>query len=810
MLSAGMQALGAYRQFILWRKLERAGKTDKIPCSPYTLEPCDAHDPAQWTDEPTAAALAACSGEGWGVGFVLTDHDPFFCLDLDHCRTQCGWAPGVAEMLATVPGAAIELSQSGTGLHAWGVAPPQPHRTRPEPGAGCPWPASELYTRRRFIALGTYLQGNAATPVNLGALTQGWFAPQAAADPGTPAEWRDAPLAHWRGPSDDGELLERALRSTSAAAAFGAGVTFADLWTADGDALARRWPAAGGWDESAADAALAAHLAFWTGHDCERMLRLMGESALMRPKWERVDYLRRTILLACQSGREVLQDAPVVAPAMGTDPAPAATARPLGGKPTARLREGRTMLSAAEQMELFAGCVYIRLIERVYVPGTIYTLNRAQFDATFGGYAFVTNDGKLCKSAWDAFTGSSVVNFPRVDEAGFDPQREPGVCYRDVRGVWCVNTYEAPECDAAPGDVALWWDHLNRLFPEPNDRDIFFSWCCAVVRNPGQKFTWSPLVVSGEGTGKTLVFDALRAAMGWRYTRSVRGGSLVSQFNDWIGQTLLCVVEDFRLPKSADRDALTEALKEMVAGARYIESEGKGKASCNVENRCNFIFAANALDVLRIDRGSRRFAPLVVGCWSRDEIEARGMDADYFLRLREWMASPGGIAALRHLLLTWPIPDRLNPATHCIRAPQTSTGDILFKANASGPESILEDAVMAGLSGLRGGWACVEAVRAVLAAERIAISPVAARRLLERMGYSQVPGLSDGWTNHPVAPYNRRIRLFAMPQVIGNLRAAGELPPQAAIIRMFTEAQDVANSMVPVFGAVPGQAKALR
>lgn len=89
-------------------------------------------------------------------------------------------------------------------------------------------------------------------------------------------------------------------------------VNFADLWHARADVLARRWPAGGRadglpYDASSADAALAAHLDWWTGKDRDRMARLMRQSALKRPKWDdRPDYLARTIERACSLTREVL------------------------------------------------------------------------------------------------------------------------------------------------------------------------------------------------------------------------------------------------------------------------------------------------------------------------------------------------------------------------------------------------------------------------------------------------------------------------------------------------------------------------
>jgi hypothetical protein len=747
-----MKALAGYEQFILYRTAPRAGGgTDKIPVSPATLRDCDAHDASQWIDADTAGLLAQTTG--LGVAFVLTDSDPFFCLDLDHCREGDSWAPGAQALAALLPGVALELSHSGQGLHLWGRSAPIEHRTRPVPASSIPWVSAELYTRKRFIALtGTVLAGDASTEVDLSPLVREWFAPNAPSS-SMSETWRTEPVPTWRGPTDDDDLLRRAMRAQSAGTVWGSGVSFADLWTANAEALAARWPdPVHGYNASQADAALAAHLAFWTGHNHERMRALMMRSALVRPKWERESYLVPTILNACTVGGEVLRDKEVERPSE-LPPAPAEAASPAP-------REGRSILSAAEQAELFRGCVYIRRPNLVYVPGVPYALNQQQFNATFGGVSFLTADGRTCKSAWDAFTASSVLHFPRVDEEGFEPTLPAGAMYRTERGESAVNTYVAPELESREGDVSLWWQHLENLFPDERDRSIFMAWVCAVVRRPGRKIPWAPLLVSGEGTGKTMMFDAIRAAMGGRYTRSVRGVGLVSRFNAWIGRTVLAVAEDFRLPKKDERADLQEKLKELVAGSSEIESEGKGANSENVLNRCNFVFATNQLDTLKIDAGSRRWAGFVIGLWQPGDLLARGMDDAYFVRLLAFLRSREGIAALRHLFLTWPIPAELDPHVTCTRAPATSTGSELIRANSDPVQQIVEEAIISGFAGFRGGWATPQGVRHLLARERLNITPRDAVRLLERLGYQPHPSLENGWSYHNVKPYGTRIRIF--------------------------------------------------
>lgn len=288
--------LAAYVQFIVVLLVPRAdGRTDKLPLNPGTGHPHDAHDPAVWRDFDTASGIAASWGAGFGVGFVLTEHDPFVCIDIDGCGQPDGtWSPLALELCAALPGSVVEVSQSGRGLHIWCRS------TRPI-DHGCKNVALglECYSSLRFILLGSGAVGTMAEDCpGIRGVAAKYFPPPQASDIEVPD---DGPCAEWSGPADDNDLLGIAMRSHSAASAFGAdGVTFAQLWVADPDALGRRWPANGRpYDASSADMALAQRLAFFTGRDAARIDRLMRRSGLMREKYDRPDYLPRTIATAC-------------------------------------------------------------------------------------------------------------------------------------------------------------------------------------------------------------------------------------------------------------------------------------------------------------------------------------------------------------------------------------------------------------------------------------------------------------------------------------------------------------------------------
>lgn len=243
---------------------------------------------------------------GFGVGLVIHPDTKFFFLDLDSCREGAGWQPHAVAFLARFPNAAREVSVSGTGLHVFGsYAGERPlHRVKNKDYH------AELYTGGRFAALGHDGTGDIFADCT-GELTSfaAQFFPPRAENEGAEG-WTSAPVSAWKGPTDDDELLRRAMRATSANAVFSGRASFADLWNGNVDVLARSFPSQtghGAYDGSSADLALVNHLAFWTGSDCERILRLLmrEDCKLRRDKWARVDnYLTPTILRACTDQTE--------------------------------------------------------------------------------------------------------------------------------------------------------------------------------------------------------------------------------------------------------------------------------------------------------------------------------------------------------------------------------------------------------------------------------------------------------------------------------------------------------------------------
>jgi hypothetical protein len=87
-------------------------------------------------------------------------------------------------------------------------------------------------------------------------------------------------------------------------------------------------------------------------------------------------------------------------------------------------------LTPLQQIELFAGCVYVTEQHKVFVPKR-GLLKPAQFNAAFGGHVFeMDNVGqRLSRNAWVAFTQSEALRPPIVDDTISRPDLTVGTVF---------------------------------------------------------------------------------------------------------------------------------------------------------------------------------------------------------------------------------------------------------------------------------------------------------------------------------------------------------------------------------------------
>lgn len=752
-LPGPLKPLAAYNQFLLYRLIWDAQKLkhNKIPVNPHTLATYEKgsdwqNNPAMMTDADSALAAAKLCGPDYGVGFLFTAADPFWFVDIDKAYDGTEWSTVARDICHQLGGCAVEVSQSNTGLHIFGTGDIPPHSNK-NIAQGL-----EFYHWGRFVALtGTSATGSAdfAASAPLASVIGRYFAPREFAEF---EGWSSEPVAEYQGITDDDELIAKAMASKSAGSVFSDRATFSQLWTADAGALAKAYPDDGGreYDASSADAGLAQHLAFWTGNNCERIRNLMERSRLVRDKWEREDYLVRTIERAVSLQKGVytggaIRELPPVEAVQVAQPT---------------RRTGYQLMDATVQIEYFNDCVYVQDMHRVFMPdGSL--LKPEQFNAVMGGYVFALDDiaDKTTRKAFEVLTESQAVRFVKAHATTFKPSMPRGaIIEQDGRRL--VNTYVPVDIDKTPGDVAPFLGHLARVLPVEQDRNILLSYMAACVQHQGVKFQWAPLLQGTEGNGKTLFTRCVAAAVGRRYTHYPKAMDIDNKFNGWLMDKVFIGVEDIFVPDH--RREVLETLKPMITGGDGLEIQLKGVDQITADVCANFMLNSNHKDAIRKTRNDRRFAVFFTAQQSAEDLARDGMGGDYFPNLYEWLRG-GGYAAISYFLTTYDIPDALNPATHCHRAPDTSSTEEAIISGLGAIEQEILEAIEEGRPGFAGGWVSSVHLDLLLENKRAsrAVPPNKRRDLMAALGYAWHTGLVDGRVNNPVlCDFGKKSRLY--------------------------------------------------
>jgi len=711
-----LEPMAQYPQFINYILVPREdGKTDKIPVGSSGT----AIDPTDVTYHKSFEEALSLSPN---VGFVFTPNDPFFFIDLDDCLEDSGWSDAANRICASFEGCAIEVSNSGKGLHIFGVAP-----ITLEHSCRCDDIGSDFYTESRFVALtGTNCIGTAGRIPDATIYQEfisTYFPPKQHV---VEDAWTDAPVPEWNGPKDDAKLIAKMRKSKSAAAAFGGKAPLVALLDLNDLVLSQFYPDPNRpFDYSAVEAALCQHLAFWTGKDCGRMERIMSELPWVRSKWlDREPYRRATILGAVSLCENVY-----------SKPKPASP----GDAP------GHIFLTPEDQIEYFKDLVYVRDMHQVLTPdGTLITPEKFRTTYSKGRIFCLDNlNDKVTKNAWTAFTESQVNEFKMAYGVCFRPELPPMSVVAE-EGYTYVNTYTPANVDTRPGDVAPFLTQLNNLIPDPNDRMILLSYMAACVQYPGVKFQWCPLLQGVPGNGKTFLASCVKRAVGNRYTHMPNSQDLDNKFNDWLARKLFIIIEDIY---AGGKSSIMEALKPMITNTE-IEFQPKRHNQYTGDNRANFFMCSNYKDGVKKTQHDRRIAVFFTAQQHAHDLDKYGMSGTYFPNLYKW-AREDGYAFVSHYLKTFPIPNSMNPATDCQRAPMTSSTTEAILASMGPVEQELLEVIAECRPGFSGGWISSVAFTN-LVKDRFKISTNRRHEIMTDINYIPHPNLPGGRLSTPV------------------------------------------------------------
>lgn len=190
----------------------------------------------------------------------------------------------------------------------------------------------------------------------------------------------------------------------------------------------------------------------------------------------------------------------------------------------------------------------------------------------------------------------------------------------------------------APGDTMLWEQHLEYLFPDPNDRNAVLNWMAWVVQNPTRKPNHALLVVGREtGTGKSWVARVMEQIIGENNTQRPKNSSMGGDFNSWLKDCRLCLLEEVmqvgrRENINAMRDLITET---------SVEVNMKGVPAFKIPNYAAMFGVTNHTDALPVDDKDRRWFIIE----TRAQTKAPNEEAAYYAPLLAAVPDEPGMKA---------------------------------------------------------------------------------------------------------------------------------------------------------------------
>jgi hypothetical protein len=282
-------------RWVLWKPLPQDDDPGVLTKSPFNCrfanDRASSTRPDTWSDFATAAAAYDARQTNGAGGLMVALGEGLAGVDLDDAIDPATGRPTPeAQAIIDRLRSYSEVSVSGTGVRIFVRAPEAP---------GKKFPTAEIYTKGRFLTVtGRQIPGTPDTmedrAAEVAALRDELEQIRRAGRPAVTRTSLDVTRLRQTFPGvtalgvPDSEILMRASEVC--------GERFDQLWSGD----------ASGYDSrSQADLALAGDLAFICGPgEEEKVEELMWQSELVRPKWDRDDYLPLRTIPRAYEGRE--------------------------------------------------------------------------------------------------------------------------------------------------------------------------------------------------------------------------------------------------------------------------------------------------------------------------------------------------------------------------------------------------------------------------------------------------------------------------------------------------------------------------
>src|SRR5882672_85627 len=168
-----------------------------------------------------------------------------------------------------------------------------------------------------------------------------------------------------------------------------------------------------------------------------------------------------------------------------------------------------------------------------------------------------------------------------------------------------INFWDGWGCESVRGDIEPFTKLLSNCLNVEEQKE-FLAWCAFGIQKCTQKKSSKvPILVGAEGVGKSAIFRVLGSIHGAKNCTYINTGELESNFNSYLANKTLVVVDDF-----TKMDGKTNAKLRNISTNETIRVNSKFTPEYEIQNTAALAFTGNEFDGIKMDEESRRYLVL--------------------------------------------------------------------------------------------------------------------------------------------------------------------------------------------------------
>lgn len=236
----------------------------------------------------------------------------------------------------------------------------------------------------------------------------------------------------------------------------------------------------------------------------------------------------------------------------------------------------------------------------------------------------------------------------KVDALDFVPEH-PQIFTED--DIVYANTWDSSKVShGTEGDCSPWLDHWDYI-GWSEFREHMLQWMAYTLKHPGTKINHMLVLGGLEGGGKDLIMSPLKRALGRRHSKTIKGHTLQSDFNDYLVRTKLLMLSEI---ENGDRPdcKVGNIIKDLAAAEPdTLMVNPKGTTGYEIRNIVSTCMTTNSKQPYKMTGVSRR----TFFVWSDFDMREGGkqiapIHRDYFTKLWTWMKAGGWEHCVWYLL----------------------------------------------------------------------------------------------------------------------------------------------------------------